>query len=266
MSHRQISFPLRPVDLLLASTLLLGACSEGSRSTGVQVYFTLTPEPENHAPQPAGPKQFTNTEGTAIRLDKAYLAMWSVALHTDCDDSGFVWNRSWTPRLDWLISSAHAHTDASPTLLGTPTVVNLLASDGEPQDWGALAPSANAYCGATWQVLAADEDAENLPIDTNMVGLSLVLGGHYGADNQPFALSTSRAFSPAKRRFAIPLTLGAEQKQATAQLNIAYDRWFDSLDMDALARGDDTATTQLLQNISQTFRVDVQALAEGLTD
>lgn len=249
---------LHAVAWLLASTGLI-ACSEGSRTAGVTIDFTLTPQPVNHATQAAGPKPFNNTEGTEIRLQKAYLAMGSVELHTDCDEPGFVRNRSWVPRLEWLIGSAHAHTEASPTRLGIPTVVNLLAADGQPQGWSQLAPPVATYCGATWQVLAADEDAENLPADTDMVGLSLLLEGGYGPDNLPFSLTTSRALSPAKRRFAAALILGADQPQATVELNIPYDRWFDGLDMDALARSDDGAITQLLQNISQTATVLVES-------
>ncbi len=251
---------IRPASFLLAGLTLLAACSEGSRTLGIQVDFTLTPQPENQAPQPAGPKRVVNTEGTEIRLQTAYLAMWSVQLQTECDQPGFVWNKSWGPSLDWLISPAMAHSDSSPTLFGTPTIINLLAADGEPQSWGTLAPPADVYCGATWQVLAADEDAENLPEDTAMAGLSIVLAGTYGPDNQPLSLSSSRALSPSKRRFAIALNLDSEQKQAHVQLRLPYDRWFDGVDLDALARGDDSAITQLLQSISQTASVEVEVL------
>lgn len=251
---------IRPASLLLAGLTMLAACSEGSRNPGIQVSLTLTPQPQIQALQPAGPKQVVNTEGTEIRLQKAYLAMWSVQLQTECDQPGFVWNKSWRPSLDWLISPAMAHSESSPTLFGTPTVINLLAADGEPQVWGTLAPPADAYCGATWQVLAADEDAENLPSDTNMVGLSIVLEGTYGPDNQPLSLSSSRAFSPSKRIFAITLDLDSEQNQAIVQLQLPYDRWFDGLDLDALARGDDTAITQLLQSISQSATANVGVL------
>lgn len=243
--------------LALTGAMLLASCSQGSRTPGVQLRLTLTPQPVNHAPQVAGAKQITNTEGTVIQLDRAYLTLWSVQLQTDCDQPGFVRNRSWVPRLDWLISSAHAHTDASPTLLGTPTVINLLAADGMPQEWGLLTPPAGTYCGATWQVLAADADAQNLPADTDMVGLSLALEGTYGPDSTPFRVASSRALTPARRRFSLPLTLDAAHRQATAQLDIPYDRWFDGLDLDALAQGDDTATTQLLQTISQTLTAAV---------
>lgn len=44
-------------------------------------------------------------------------------------------------------------------------------------------------------------------------------------------------------------------EQLHLRLNLAYDTWFDGVDMAALARGEDNAVVQVLQAITNTASV-----------
>ena len=61
-----------------------------------------------------------------------------------------------------LIPVAAAHTDSSPTLLGTPMVLDVRAE--QSVDMGALEPPPGNYCGIRVLISAADADANGLDL------------------------------------------------------------------------------------------------------
>jgi hypothetical protein len=237
---------------MLGVALLLAACSDGQLRSGLQASWSIQTQPINHDPQPAGPKQWITTEGLEITLTAGWVVPSRADLAQSCDQPGFV-AADWPA---WLgLGSAQAHIPASPTRLGTPTVVDLLAADSEALDLGAINPLPDSYCGSDWGIFAADEDAVGLDQTPQMLGLSVLLQGRYGPEQKAFELRSSRSLSPVQRRFPSLETLDTAGEQLHLRLNLAYDTWFDGVDMAALARGEDNAVVQVLQAISNTASV-----------
>lgn len=239
---------------IAAISIGLVACGDGELRSGLQADWFIQTQPINHDPQPAGPKQWTTTEGVEIRLTAGWLVPSRADLSLDCDQPGFV-------RWDWPswmgLGRAHAHIPTSPTRLGTPTVVDLLRADDVPLALGLISPLPQTYCGSDWGIFAADEDAVGLQDAPQLLGLSVLLQGHYGPEQTPFELRTSRSLSPVQRRFPALQSLSVPGQQLQLTLNLAYDTWFDGVDMDALARGEDSAVVQVLQAITRTAQVGV---------
>jgi hypothetical protein len=238
---------MRLFFIMTCSLLLIqcgGGDGGGSSTTeqGINVTFNATiqqsPAATGQIPlQPAGIKTFVNTEGVQITLTKAYLTLWSVTLEKDCHSASFTllppfqWN--------WLISSAQAHTDTTPTRLGIPNVIDLLATENSPITLGSIGPPPGDYCGLTVELLKADADAQNLPKDFNMLDRTVYLEGQYlslgNTTAIPFVIETARTLREARLRYPSLLTLSSTQRQATTTVNIVYDRWFDGVDFSALA-------------------------------
>jgi hypothetical protein len=61
-----------------------------------------------------------------------------------------------------LLPVAEAHTDSSPTLLGTPTILDVRAQ--QSVDMGVLEPPPGNYCGIRVLISAADADANGLDL------------------------------------------------------------------------------------------------------
>lgn len=244
---------------LVGVLALLAACSDGELRSGLQARWSIQTQPVNHDPQPAGAKRWTTTEGVDITLTAGWVVPSRADLAPTCDEPGFV-------RWDWPawlgLSRAQAHIPASPTRLGTPTVVDLLAADAEPLGLGVISPLPDSYCGSDWGIFAADEDAVGLDQTPQMLGLSVLLQGHYGPEQTVFELRSSRSLSPVQRRFPNLETLNTAGEQLQLRLNLAYDAWFDGVDMAALARGEDNAVVQVLQAISNTASVTVSRHAQ----
>lgn len=248
-----------PAFLILAFALT--GCGSGSSSPGLSLDWTVSLEPLDGPAAMAGTKSFLNTEGQQIRLDTAYLTLSSIELSSDCHDSGFVLAPRLFPLLaqllDAVMPAAYAHSEGSPTLLGVPHVIDLTGPDGEVIALGAVFPPPDTYCGGRWQIAAADEDAVGLPADLDMVGHSLRLRGAYGEPARAFSLDVTLSFLPIERRLPAPLVLNEQQPTASIELVLHYDRWFDGLDLPALAAGDDNQRALLLGNIRSQLSVNV---------
>jgi len=256
----------------LAALALIGflyGCggSGGSSSTeaGISVGISaqLRPTPNTDASittQPAGEKTFLNSEGTSIRLTRAYVVFSSITLESSCDSTAFAQlDLTAIPRalVNLLIPSAEAHTTATPTQTGEPHVLNLLAADMQSVDIGELAPPAGSYCGITANLSAADGDAAGLPTDFNMVGKTLHIEGQalVGDVAVPFSLETSIAFLPASIPLDEQLVLDSSHRIAAISLSIHYQRWFDGINLTSL---DQVQQEIVLGNVHDSLDVVVE--------
>ncbi|WP_348675919.1 hypothetical protein [uncultured Abyssibacter sp.] len=238
---------------LILLALLLGACGGGESSVGTQVHWLLQTTPLDTAPTPAGDKTFDNTEGVPVTLSQAYLVLSSVEITDDCASPSFVLRML----LDGLIGTAQAHTQSSDTRLGEPHVIDLTGDDADSTLLGTLSPPVASYCGGRWQIAAADDDAIGLPDDLDMVGYSLRLRGTYGDTDAAFELDVSLAPLPIERQFSGVLSLDSDHREASVTLSLHYDRWFDGVDMTALAQGDANARDQVLANLRAQLSLEV---------
>ncbi len=208
----------------------------------------------------AGPKTFNNMEGVGITLTRAYLVIASATVETTCDATFMA---MLTDVLDLVIPAAQAHTTATPTSTGEPTVINLLASDGSVTSIGAVSPPPGDYCGVDIDLLAADADAANLPADVNMVGKTLVIEGSYdnGMGSQgAIHISTGAALQNKALLLSALLPISSSHLTDTVNIAINYDTWFDGVDMAALESATTTVTNpadppvaQVLQNITDSI-------------
>jgi hypothetical protein len=249
--------------LLLWSLGGLTACDGGGSSNsvieGIQVTFSLTHQQSidasgNIPKVAAGQKTFKTREGIVVTLKQAYLVVWSVTLETACNGANFVDNMKFPT--DLLISPAVAHTDTTPTQLGVPNVINLLAADTVSVTLGTIYPAPTIYCGITVALMQADEDAQGLldyPI--NMLNRVLYIEGEYTplGTTTPiaFTVDTAKTPRPKQLRLAVPLTVSATTPGASVDVITHYDRWFDAVDFTQL-----TETTQIdwiLNNVTESL-------------
>lgn len=233
-----------------------------SSSAGIIVTFQATPQQSPAANglipiSPAGNKTFFNTEGVKITLTKAYLTLWSVNLEKNCDDASFAFLK-----FNWLLPSAQAHADDTPTRMGTPNVIDLLAAEETLFVLGETGPPPGDYCGVTVELLKADQDAQYLPATVNMLDRTLYLEGEYiplgSTEAVPFTIDTGRALREARLRYAVPLTLSSSTQQATTTLSITYDRWFDGVNFAALS--EQTQQDWIFNQVTQSIRLVISSL------
>lgn len=229
---------------IIFSSLLLVHCGggdggSGSSSTeeGITATFQAQPQQSPTATgltptSPAGAKTFFNTEGVQITLNKAYLTLWSVQLENDCNDASFAF-------FNWLLPAVQAHADDSPTRMGVPNVIDLLGADSVALTLGSAGPPPGNYCGITVELSKADSDAQYLPKTVDMINRTLYIEGEYiplgSVVSVPFVIDSERTLRESRLRYAVPLTLSSSERQATTTLSIIYDRWFDSVDFNALS-------------------------------
>lgn len=246
--------------VILASILLsqiLSSCNSGdggSSEEGIEVTFAIThqqtPDATLHIPNiPAGARTFLSREGIQITLTKAYLVIWRIKLEFDCTNSLFT--HVWPSLLGPFLSPAMAHTETTPTQLGIPNVVNLLAADQTELELGTIQPPPGEYCGVTVELLKADADAHRLPTDVNMVNRVLYLEGQYlplgRTQAIPFTIDLAKTPLSRQLRLATPLMLSPDHRTARLVVHLYYDRWFDALNWSALE--EDAQQDLLLNNI-----------------
>lgn len=250
--------------LLTAATLVLAGCQSGNSSAeqGITITVTsqLTPSIDGSGvlqTQAAGIKTFDNSEGITIRINAGYLVLWSISLETNCAEPDFVTAEPWW---NWLISSAYAHTESTPLQLGSPTVIDLNAEELQPIALGTLTPPPGSYCGATTQLINADADANGLPLSMNMIGRTLYIDGAYSNDSgqswAAFVVDTGVSLLPAKRIFPLSLILSNNQRNGEVNLSIAYQSWFNGVDMEQVA--DSNQLNQLFFNVTASIRAATQ--------
>jgi len=228
---------------LLSSVLLLSALTGcGWREEGLRLHLGLAHHAERGARLEGGSRHFTTDRGELVSLSRAYLTVSSVELIPCPAPSAWRWLRQLSP-----VGTAHAHSEANPRRLGTPHVISLERSDGEPLELGTLHPPPATYCRARLVLGPADEDAEGEPLQVGMAGKSLLLEGSFspaeGAPAQPFKLESSAVITVELPLEA--LRLSEESPESRQRITLAYDRW-----LDGLSPGAPASAEQALRNVA----------------
>lgn len=257
----------------MAVTVFLTACNGGggdggsdtssnnrsNSNNGITVTVAAAPQQSPDAigqipKMPAGAKTFRNSENTQITLSKAYLVIWSVQLETDCHAHNFT--ELWRPLFNFLLPTAHAHAEATPTKLGTPNVIDLLAEDSVEIKLGTIQPPPNTYCGVSIEFAKADEDAHGLPENVNMINRTVYLEGQYLLSGRSgvFTVDTAKTLLPKYALLKEPLHLSASSLTGKMSVNIRYDRWFDGLNLAVLAT-DETQQDLLFNNLNASVKL-----------
>jgi hypothetical protein len=190
-----------------------------------------------------GSLRLQTDQGYTVTLDRAYLNLGAVEIH-GCEKTGADALRRWFgPKL------AFAHTLSSPTRIGEPVVLSLLADDATPTDIGTLLPPPGDYCVTHVEFQPADGDARGLPSDIDIVGATLdVAGAWSNADHsgQEFALRTS---SRSERELERCFGLSRDERRRTLGLRAIVEHAFDGVDFAEQTESEQART--VLSNIAQ---------------
>lgn len=234
--------------------VMISACSSSDTTPGTKIHAHLThlPTANTVTDGPTGGKQFDNGQGVTIELTSAYLTISEMDLRTDCSASPFA--HLFDTLYEMVIPTAHAHTESTPTKIGSPLVVNVLNPDTEELEFGHFSPPPASYCGITVHMHPADADTRGLPTTFPMDGLVLRIEGNYDAGGGPaiFTYETPLELEHADIAFPAAIELSISNLTDEAHLNIEYHTWFNGFDgtaMDDLANGVQTAIDQLRENV-----------------
>ena len=240
---------------------VLNACSSSSSgsstSAGITVNLSATPSPANAAVMSAGPKVFMNDLGDTVTLTKAYLVIGSSTVETTC-------GASFSAAIDGLINLilpvANAHTTTTPTSTGEPYVVNLLVADNAIASIGTVSPPPGDYCGVTYDLIAADADAINLPVgagEPEMIGRTLYIEGTYqlsGGGTGNVLVDTGSTLIARELELSALMMLSASNLNGSVDIGINYDTWFNGIGMGLLEAGDLGQVNQMLINVTDSIK------------
>lgn len=192
-------------------------------------------------------RTFFTVQGHRITLTRAYVTVQSVDIRP-CPRTTRAWR--WLRALS-PIGTAEAHTATNPMRLGTPHVSGLAGAEAALA-LGTLQPPPGSYCTVFPTFAPADSDAEGLPSDVNMTGQTLLLEGEVvlasGGAARPFRLVSSGSVNV---NLALEgLTLTEEAPEASRAIVLAYDRWFDGVDLTS-----PEAAQRVLENVAGTASV-----------
>jgi hypothetical protein len=223
------------IFLFLAWLFLLTACGGGGGSSSVQegtkVEFSLQHfyrqnSDLSYQTLPAGQKTIVTNSGVEVTLDKAYITLWSIALEKNCRQF------SWRSLVNFFVKESVAHAEENPQVMNVPHVINVLADDAKPFSLPSISPAVGDYCGVTVQLLKADDDAQGLPKDVNMINKLLYIEGSYRMKGQtesvPFVLSLSQAALPIYLNKTFSLSKSTPRQNL--RLAFTYGQWFDNVD------------------------------------
>ena len=195
--------------------------------------------------------QLQTDTGYTVTLDRAYLSLGAVEIHGCNETGGDALLRRWFgPKL------ALAHTTSSPTRIGEPFVLSLLARDREPVEIGMLRPPPGDYCVTQVDLEAADDDARGLPDDVDVVGATLDVAGSWSnADEsgQDFQLRTATG---SERSLEQPFSLSRNERQRTLALRALVDHAFDGVEFTEQTETEQAKT--VLSNIAQGLEARMQ--------
>jgi hypothetical protein len=219
----------RYLHLLAAGvSLLVSDAGCVSREPGATVQVTAM----SHAlmsPRAA----WTSSSGYNIQLDQLFLVLGRVEL-VPCSAVAPAMSRL---RALFGPAVAHAHGANTPTKSSVPNVLAPLVDD-TPVTVATLQPPAVAYCSLRVTLEAADADAERMPAELDMNGLSMFITGSYGASEQTAGVSFRyESIVSATRDLpfvdgagnATVVTLSEDNLLVTLQVDLSFQRWFDGL-------------------------------------
>jgi len=260
MIFNTIKLPL--VLFLIYGTVACGS-SSGSASDGTRVVIRATPTPANSIAQNAGIKTFSNDLGDSITLNKAYLVLSSATIESAC---GPTFSAVLESIFTWIIPAAQAHTTTTPTSTGVPFVFDLLGADSIPIVIGELSPPQQNYCGLRIDMLAADDDAINLPngiADPDMIGKSIFIEGSFalaGGGNGNIHISSTATLTNRDLLLSTVLEISADNPDDGVDIEINYDTWFNAVDLALLetetasfTNPSDINVNRVLQNVIESI-------------
>lgn len=240
-------------SVLGVALLCLTACGGGDRVEGMELTLGVTTARARPAVEAGGTRTLVNAQGTRAAFTRALVTLGSVEL-LPCEESG------WLRLLRGLspVSTAWAHSVASPRRMGTPHVLGLDGADEDVLELGVLRPPPGRYCRARLTFEPADEDAQGLdsategPEPVDMEGQSLHVRGTLspagGGEAQAFDVSSIGHASVDV--LLDDVTLSEERPRATVVLTLAWDTW-----LDGVSAQEPPSRVDLLGNVARSASV-----------
>lgn len=234
--------------LLPGLVALLGLSACNSEEAGTTVTFevlhhmpadSLGSIPDHHE---LASRVFTTDLDYRVTLTRGYFVLSALEIRPSAVGGSAPPLLGW---LDRLLPAAEAHSTGSPTRLGAPNVIDLLAADLTPRVLGHIEPPPGAYGRLRVSWGPADDDAGFLPADVDMVEQTLRLTGRAvkGADTLDFAVTDAgtdsvEVFFIADSEHGAPGWLGvsndrlslAAGESATVGVGMVYSTWFDGVE------------------------------------
>lgn len=174
-------------------------------------------------------------QGYYVQLDQLYIVLSRVEL-VPCAAPQ---RMSLLRELFWP-GVAHAHGKNTPTAWAVPNVLAPL-SDSAPISFAVLHPPAREYCSLRVSLEAADADAERMPSELDLSGLSMLVTGSYDTRGTrgtgPGVSFSYQSYVSATAVLPLVdgagnssvLTLSEDNLNATLRIELAYQRLFDGL-------------------------------------
>jgi hypothetical protein len=212
-------------SVLAVFVLAASSCIDVQPGTSVEVEVAAV---STSAPR----AELVNDYGYHIQLEQMYLVLSRVEL-VPCPGA----QRASILRELLGVSVAHAHGVNTMTAWAVPNVLAPLA-DTAAVSIAALHPPAIAYCSLRLALEAADADAERMPSEVDMNGLSMFVTGSYGlGESAPGVAFLYESFGASRMDLPIvdsagnpaPIELSADTLNVRLRVEIAYQQLFDGL-------------------------------------
>jgi len=211
------------------SLLLAAGCIVREPGTRVEVEIAAVSD-DADAPR----AELVSDHGYYVKLEQFYLVLSRVEL-VPCPPAQqmSLWRELFGA------SVAHAHGQNTMTAWAVPNVLAPLV-DHAPVSIAILHPAGIAYCSLRVALEAADADAERMPAEFDMNGLSMVITGSYGMNaNDPGWSFLYESFVsanmdlPLKDLTGNPVAVRLSEANLNVRLRIelAYQQVFDGLDL-----------------------------------
>ena len=179
--------------------LLFGCSEQDSEPIGHDIDYALTWNTDQVDFDSSG---FSLTSNLGVKLDirVAYLVLYSTQLVACENDSSSVLSKLYNWFMPSIAHAGHGGENRDPSAMLIPTVENLVRA--EKIELGSLYVADRVYCQIHYLVGRAEDNAQFLPEDFDLVGTSLYLEGSwsYEPDEAPteFIIDTSTAYGALK--------------------------------------------------------------------
>ena len=208
-----------------------------------------------------------NNLGVTVHVDAAYLVLYStqmVACETNGSILGLIYN--------WLMPSiahaGHGGENRDPSAMLIPTVEDV--SQAERLELGSQTVTDMLYCQIHYLVGRAEENAQFLPLEPDLLGTSLYLSGSWspaeGADATEFLIETSTAYGALKNLYpqgsfgdeSAAYELDMNQTGAEVVIERYLGTMFDNVDWTQMS--DTAVERKILANIIEQVQITVTPL------
>ena len=243
---------------VLAFALAAAGCIEIEPGTSVEISVAAVNSTG------AARAELVNDNGYHIQLEQLYLVLSRVEL-VPCPDAqraSSVWSELFGP------SIAHAHGVSTMTASAVPNVLAPLV-DTKPITVALLHPPAIAYCSLRVTLEAADADAERMPSEIDMHGLSMFETGSYGLGGtspdtvfryESFVGSTMDHPLTDSAGNSAPVVLSSDLMHVRLRVEVAYQELFDGLALfpGAFSTFGDVVVSRALMHMQVVALTDLQ--------